>query len=294
MQASQVRLYAVLARQAPFGIVFSRGPSKNVLLVKWNTSDDTFQVGQWLKGRIYERRCDLSPDGDLLLYFAANYREPFRSWSAISRPPFLTALAMWPKGDGWGGGGHFLSQTRIALNHRDNELKLAEGFSVPRWLKVKQFGKRPGWGEDDPIFSERLKRDGWKLVGYPTQTTQGAKVRMEFSPPIEWRKVNPKWPERYSLDMSILGIKEKDGPWYLVEHSVRRGQSQTDKIGRSDWADWSHSGDLLFAMDGCLYRAPCNGGVLTPLESAIKIADFSNLRFEPVQVQPEFRCWPAR
>ena len=160
MQPSQVYLYVLLARKAPFGVVFRRGPSKNVLLIGWNTSDDTFQCGQWLKGRIYERRCDLSPKGDLLLYFAANYREPYRSWSAISRPPFLTALAMWPKGDGWGGGGHFISKTRLALNHRDGERKLAVGFSVPKWLKLEQFGKRPGWREDDPVHSERLERDG--------------------------------------------------------------------------------------------------------------------------------------
>jgi cytochrome bd-type quinol oxidase subunit 2 len=29
-------------------------------------------VGQWLKGRIYERRSDLSPDGKHLIYFAMN------------------------------------------------------------------------------------------------------------------------------------------------------------------------------------------------------------------------------
>ncbi len=296
MHSSHVRLYAILARNAPFGVVFRRGPSRNVLLIGWNTSDDTFQRGQWLKGRIYERRCDLSPEGDLLLYFAASYRKPYYSWSAISRPPFLTALAMWPKGDGWGGGGHFLSPTRMALNHRDNEFKLAEGFSVPRWLQIKQFGERPGWGEDDPVWSERLKRDGWKLVGYPTKTKDdfGAKVWMEFSPPIRWRKVNPKWPKRYSLDMSVGGIKETDGPWYLIEHSVGRNEHEADNIGRSDWADWSQSGDLLFTMDGCLYRLPCRDGVLAPLEDAIEIADFSSLQFEAREASVEALRWPVR
>jgi hypothetical protein len=46
-----------------------------VLLIRWHLDDDTFDFGQWLKGRVYERRCDLSREGDLLLYFAANYRE---------------------------------------------------------------------------------------------------------------------------------------------------------------------------------------------------------------------------
>jgi len=251
------------------------------LLIGWNTANDTFQPGQWLKGRIYERRCDLSPKGNLLVYFAANYQKPHYSWTALSRPPFLAALAMWPKGDGWGGGGLFLSRTRLALNHRDGELKLADGFSVPKWLKVEQFGQRPGWGEDGPIHCERLERDGWELVEYPTKTKDdfGAKVWIEYSPPIKWRKPHPKWRKRYSLEMSILGIKEKEGPWYLIEHSVMRDGDCVDKIGRSDWADWSQSGDLLFAMNGCIYRAQCDEGNLVTLEDAIKIADFSNLRF---------------
>jgi hypothetical protein len=203
---------------------------------------------------------------------------------------------MWPKGDGWGGGGHFLSQTRIALNHRDGELELADGFSVPRWLKMKQFGPRPGWGEDDPIWSERLKRDGWKLIGYPDKTKDefGGKVWMEFSPAIKWRKANPKWPKRLSLDMSIIGIKENDGPWYLIEHSVIHNGSASGNIGRSDWADWSPSGDLLFALDGCIYRAPCKEGVLTPLEDAIKLADFSGLKFERREAPVGARRWPCR
>ncbi len=280
--SAQVRLYAILARRSPIAVIFRRGPSKSVLLIRWDTSNDRFEHGQWLKGRIYERRCDLSPDGDLLLYFAANYKEPLRSWSAISRPPFLTALAMWPKGDGWGGGGHFLSQHRMELNHRKNEMSLAPGFQLPKWLRVGQFGEHPGRGEDDPIWSKRLQRDGWTLVSWPTKEKDdfGSRVWWEPDPAIKLVKPNPKWPERYSLEMAIVGIKERDGPWYLIEHSVVRDGGQVDRIGRSDWAEWSHTGDLLFAMDGALYRAKCSRGILTPLEDATRIADFSNLKFE--------------
>jgi len=113
-----------------------------VLLIRWNIDDDTFECGQWFKGRIYERRCDLSPEGDLLIYFAANYRKPYYSWTAISCPPFLTALALWPKGDCWGGGGHFLSRKRVALNHRSlqQETTLGKGFSLPKWMRVQLVG----------------------------------------------------------------------------------------------------------------------------------------------------------
>lgn len=54
----QVRLYAILARKAPIAVIFRRGPSKRVLLVLWHTDNDQFHEGQWLKGRIYERRCE--------------------------------------------------------------------------------------------------------------------------------------------------------------------------------------------------------------------------------------------
>jgi hypothetical protein len=75
--SSSVRLYAILARKSSVAVVFRRGPSNSVLLTQWNTDNDTFEHGQWLRGRIYERRCDLSPDGALLLYFAGKYKSRF-------------------------------------------------------------------------------------------------------------------------------------------------------------------------------------------------------------------------
>ena len=113
MVKTAARIYVLLARDAPKAVVFRRGPSNHVLLIKWDLAEDSFEVGQWLKGRIYERRCDLSPDGELLVYFAADFRRSIGSWSAVSRPPFFTALALWPKGNCWGGGGLFFSNDRL-------------------------------------------------------------------------------------------------------------------------------------------------------------------------------------
>jgi len=291
---SQARLYVILSRKAPFAVIFRRGPSDKILLIGWDTAKDSFQPGQWLKGRIYERRCDLSPDGSLLLYFATSYRKPLYSWTAISRPPFLKALALWPKGDCWGGGGQFVTQRRIALSHGPNEMNLGDGFRIPKWLKVEPFGKYSGRGEDDPIWRPTLQRGGWTLTSWPTATKDdfGAKAMWEPSPPIAWRKPNPKWPKKYCLGMSIIGIGEKSGPWYMTEHSVIRNGKEIDRIGRSDWADWDHSGDLLFAMDGCLYRVRCKQGVLAPLEDATKLADFRNMKFEPREAPEKARRWP--
>ena len=64
------RLHVILAREAPLAVVIRRGPAKQVCTVLWNRRTDEFTLGQWLKGRIYEDRCDLSPDGRYFIYFA--------------------------------------------------------------------------------------------------------------------------------------------------------------------------------------------------------------------------------
>ena len=67
------RLHAILARRGAYAVVFRRGPSDKVAVVGWDRSNDTFTLGQWLRGRIYPLRCDLSPSGKHLIYFAAKY-----------------------------------------------------------------------------------------------------------------------------------------------------------------------------------------------------------------------------
>jgi hypothetical protein len=244
---SGVRLYAILARAAPLAVVFRRGPTRQVLLSLWRTDTDQFSEGQWLKGRIYERRCDLSPSGKRLIYFAANYKAPYFSWTAISKPPFLTAVALWPKGDAWGGGGLFAKEKEVLLNHRDQEQDLAEGFQLPSFVKIKPLGQHSGWGEDSPIVDQRLLRDGWKLVQTGTTIEHGTKSRVwiEFETPAIWSRANPAKTRNYELRELTRGIREREGPYYITEHVVvRKNPKQEVSLGRTDWADWCHSGDL--------------------------------------------------
>src|SRR5688572_25493249 len=67
------RLALVRAAAAPVAVIFRRGPSKYVEVIRWDLERDVFVRGQWFRGRIYDRRSDLSPDGELLVYFAAKY-----------------------------------------------------------------------------------------------------------------------------------------------------------------------------------------------------------------------------
>ncbi len=113
------RLHSILAKDSPNAIVFRRGPSKRVCTFLWDRRKNTFKIGQWLKGRIYERRADISPDGKYLIYFAMNGKlesETGGSWTAISKVPWLKAVELYGKGDCWEGGGLFLSNRSFWLN----------------------------------------------------------------------------------------------------------------------------------------------------------------------------------
>lgn len=293
------RLFVLLAQKSPAGVIFRRGPSHRTLLIKWNLDHDTFEFGQWLNGRVYERRCDLSPDGDLLLYFASNIAREFGAWTALSRPPYFTALALWPKGNTYGGGGLFTSDTQILLDRQGwEERDLAPGFSIPDWLTVAPLGRSSGWEEFDlsSPWSKRLQRDGWKLIAHPigTKDELGRKMRLELEPPYTWRKGHPKLAEAFWLDLSILGIGGEGEPWIVSEHVVMGKNGYRGAIGRSEWADWSPNGDLLFAQSGCLYRLRCVDGAFGSVEESERIADFAGLSFRPCKPPEEARRWPQR
>jgi hypothetical protein len=235
----------------------------------------------------------------MLLYFAADMRRKYHAWSAISRPPYFTALALWPTFGTHGGGGLFLSRNQIGLDYQDwQDVDVAKEFSVPSWLTVGRLGCYAGGEEFEPSkpWSVRLKRDGWKLTDYPRGTKDefGKKVWVEYDPPVTWQKYHPLWPEKYTLQMSILGLHEQKGPFYLIDHSVIGMNGYVGIIGRSEWAEWSHTGDLLFSQSGCLYRLRPENGVFGPIEASKQIADFSGLEFQRCEAPESVQVWPPR
>ena len=133
------RLSLVFASDAPVAVVLRRGPSKWVEITKWDTRKDHFEEGQWFHGRIYGERCGLSPDGSLFVYFATKYRGGDKgdgyadTYTAVSKPPYLTALAMWPEGSTWGGGGRFIGNKTLRLAYG------AGGTRTPRNGKTEIF-----------------------------------------------------------------------------------------------------------------------------------------------------------
>jgi|KBSSwiStaDraftv2_1062776.scaffolds.fasta_scaffold74160_4 hypothetical protein len=269
-------VFVISARKAPVAVVFRRGPSKQVLLLKWNLATDKLQLGQWFKGRIYERRCDLSPSGDLLIYFAAKFKPPLYSWTAISRPPFLTALALWPKGDTWGGGGVFDAGHSVRLNHLPGQDDLAPGFSLRGNIKVACFGQYSGRGEDFPIYHFLLERNGWKYRGHATES-RPARDRCF---PITYEK---KTDSGMTLQMRMRGSGKLRDTWYRTDHAVFDNDgNELFSLPGTNWADW-HGRHLLFVKGCRLFRLRKDrfSQYLNHGDRALKlVADLNSLKFE--------------
>jgi hypothetical protein len=286
MKKYPARLYALVARNAPVAVILRRGPTKQVRLIKWNLMDDTFELGQWFKGRIYERRCDLSPDGALFVYFAATHKAPMYTWTAISRPPYLTALALWPKGDCWHGGGWFISETELKLNHGSLETDLHAPFR-PGPLTIDSEHDCFGELGDNSVWSPVRRRDGW--IRIQRGKLIGQEHGWDYEPAEIWTKRNPN-DDGVCLRMEVLGIGSTERSWYRIRYRVTAlDEEERVDLGICDWADWDRNrGDLLFAKDGCVFRQKISNRELPP----VLLADFNDQTFCEIPPSEAAKEWP--
>lgn len=264
------RIHVIVARQAPVAVVFRRGPSKLATTFLWDLESNSVTIGQWFKGRIYSLRADLSPDGKHMIYFAMDgrwSREAKGSWTAVSRAPFLKAIALYPKGDCWFGGGLWKDNTRYWLNGgperatlESQEVVAVESIDLPAG---RISGECPG------IYFNRLIRDGWQVSG-------GIKV--------EKHKEEHYFVKAISEEAKLLKRfhSEIDHPigrgCYWEEHEVVLQSGATVECPDWEWADvWR--GNLLWASNGCLYRSD------RPIADVIgirRVADLNDLTFEAI------------
>ncbi len=216
-----------LAKEANLGVVLRRGPFHWWRLTLWNTEADVFQPGQWFHGRIDSQKCDLTPNGELFLYFAEKFRHHNAvkgyggSWSAVSRPPHFTALALWPHGGFYDG--FFIDNLTIRTglgtpryhpDHPPGPLKLVEGY------------------DPDPALAWS---HGWELWPAPSGTTR-REFRKPFGDLILGR-------DAHSVDWFR--------PWRPREpYALYRANGEPILQFAAHWADWDQRGRLVAAVGG--------------------------------------------
>jgi hypothetical protein len=228
-------MVVLLARQANVGIILRRGPNEWWRLTLWDTKRDAFEAGQWFRGRLYPEKCDVSPNGKLFIYFAGKFsgrsmdKGYSDSWTAVSRPPYLTALALWPIGGTYGGSGLFVDDRTVLVgagsphhpDHPPGPLRLMD------WSKLKQEGR------SHPIPSAH---HGWQGVLAPGATTRCPEFRKPCGELILGRDIPRDYfgPSRRRTLYTIYRAATGE-PLVLFE---------------AHWADWDQNGRLVATVGG--------------------------------------------
>jgi len=260
------RLHVILARNKRTGIIIRRGPSKSVCTILWDRKADTFKLGQWLRGRIYERRSDLSPDGKYFIYFAMNGNWESGTqgaWTAISRTPYLKAISLFAKGDCWHGGGLFVTDKEFWLNDGLGHKTLKESPKLKRDLEFKPEYRH---GECLGVYYPRLLRDGW---------THRKHISREVD--VFEKALTGGWVLR-KIAHAQVGAPEGKG-CYWDEHELEHSNSATlIKYPDWEWADLDKN-RLLWATRGKLWAGFVKRDGIKDQKC---LHDFNEMQFEPI------------
>jgi hypothetical protein len=220
-------MHVLLARQAHVGVILRRGPTEWWRVTLWDTKRDTFAGGQWFRGRLYPSKCDVSPNGQLFIYFGGKFNRRSMdsgygdTWTAVSRPPYLTALTLWPIGTTYLGSGLFIDDRTVIVsacslahhpNHPPGPLRLADCSS---------------WKPDDPRLVRPWNR-GWRRVSAPGATGL-----------------------RKPCGDLILGRELLECParWRTL-YTVYRADGDPTALFEAHWADWDQQGRLVATVGG--------------------------------------------
>lgn len=287
------RIFGLVASAARTAVIFRRGPSKQVQMLRWDLATDQVTQGQWLSGRVYDERCGISPDGRLVVYFAGKFKTRIGTFTAVSRPPYFTALALWPDGSTYGGGGFFEGNRRLILNYGYVIAELNQGSTIPPDFEVGAISEyRQRRGADTPE-----SRQGWTLTHRGSDGVYESDQPMHFTYADPWiyEKQNPAHP-RWALERTVLGAFEVNlqGSVHSYRLVERTGDVERSSVplGRFDWADWDHDGSLVFASDGCLFRRPTIGTRAGDRPAAARIADLRAHVFTNMLPPDRAREWP--
>lgn len=257
-------------------VVFRRGPSKQVQMLTWDLDTNKITQGQWLKHRAYTEGADLTPDGRYLIYNAATHDPNLgtaQSYVAISKPPFFTALALYPTPDLDEGGAMFLD------NHR---FWVGATRAVPGGedlLKEHGLKRIPAFPQDmqglSPVDTPWMRRDGWALVDQREEQEFGRLAARVWV----WEKpVSDGWLLQRTLTRGLCQRRAgPNGNWVWLSHELHHPESAIPL--ETEWAD-AWRGDVIFSRDGCLLRK-------TPDHPERVVADLTANRFEAVNAPYE-------
>ena len=238
------RLFGIAATAAPVVAVLRRGPSRWSHVGRWELDRPSYIAGSWLHGTLYPQRCDLSPDGRWLSYFAMSHRRS--DWSAgntyiaLAELPRLTAIAAWGTDGTWTQGAAFVADTdawSLGVPHEGDAAAIRSRYGlVLRGASSYAVERERGWRET-PLTPAREPDDAWD---------------QRRGDAIELHKTRPNDPGGPVLFVSGAYAAFRSGPPAAVTYRLEH-QSTVSVLDEVQWADWAADGRLLVATtDGRL------------------------------------------
>lgn len=214
------RIHLLAAKEAPTVVILQRKRAKLFHIVTVDTEKHVVTEGSWFRGRLYEMKCDVSFDGQFMVYLAIGKGSgKFSSWTGLCRLPWLKTLAeSETPGANWGGG-YFADRNVLVTN---GWRKGAAAADLP-------FTLTPGpltafAAEDRGILAEKFTRDGFRRIG------------------------NGTWGKRPSRRHPELVVRDRgyvDGDQFAFALDERPGL-----LDGASWATWDCGGNLWVARPG--------------------------------------------
>jgi hypothetical protein len=238
------RVFCVPDPECRVAAVLEKRPRQWWRIGRWDLSSGEYTRGSWFNGSLYPQRCDLSAGGRWFLYFALKPNSDWpagETYTAISRLPWLKALAAWRESGTWSRGAHFVPD-RDAWEGGDptvGDATPCRTVSGIRWTQPAQFAveRRRGWVES-ATTPPRGPNDMWDerraVVMEKARPGKGRPMTLTVRGMFEaFRELPNHWPPSAS-------------PYCL------HGKKGALELPGVQWADWTWRGYLATATAAVL------------------------------------------
>jgi len=232
MSTAPPRVFCIPATAAPVVAVLRRGPTEWWHVGKWDLAAPSFEPGAWIHAQLYPQKCDLSPDGRWLAYSALDANARWAAgtiYEAVSRLPWVHALAAWEAGTTYTRGLRFVDRGAETVGPPDVgddaplRARYALALNPPEQFSVE---RRRGWTETADS-EPRHPSDTWD---------ERRRARLA--------KPRPGGGHELRVEGSYAAFRDnparREPPVYSVwtEDDVR-------VLHGAQWADWDAAGRLL-------------------------------------------------
>ena len=211
------RIHLLAAKEAPVVVILQRKRSKLFHIITVDTETHLVTEGSWFSGRIHEMKCDVSFDGEFMVYLAIGRK--YTAWSGLCRLPWLTTLVESENpGINWGGG-YFSDRNVLVTN---GWRKISSAADVPFTLTSKPLTYFAA--ENRGMLYQKLARDGFTPIG-----DDGWAKRPSLHHPV--------------LKVSYLGYDHGEQFFFSLDE-------RPDLLNGASWATWDSGHNLWVAKPG--------------------------------------------